>query len=82
MLNEWYKKLWEATTGRPWTFVYRDLWHRYEYFVQLQWVITGCIIGIFFGWKGLGVFWGIYSLGYVMGHISWGTKYIPNQGGE
>ena len=83
-----YKKLWSLFGGRPWTYIYRDIWHKYEYFPQAQWFFTGVLIVyvaehwiIVPWWVLILIFWIIYTYGYINGHFSWGTKYIPGQQG-
>jgi len=81
-----YKKLWSLIGGRPWTFIYRDLWHNVEILMQVQWFWTAVLvlwlIGVDIPIKLLLVGWAIYILGYINGHFFWGKKYIPNQPGD
>ncbi len=76
-----YKKLWSLIGGRPWTYVWRDLWHQAEYIMQALWFFGGIAVGINFGWQVAGIAWAIYTLGYINGHFFWGTKWIPYQKG-
>jgi hypothetical protein len=85
--NKWsgfglYKKLWSLVGGRPWTYIYRDVWHRYEYVVQAQWFFFGLAVYHFLGWYGAMLFWIFYTLGYINGHFFWGRRYIPGQTGN
>ncbi len=75
-----YKKLWSLIGKRPWTWIYRDIWHKLEWFPQMQWLFTGVLVYYFFGWWGVLWFCLAYSYGYINGHFFWGKKYIPNQG--
>ncbi len=81
-----YKKLWSLIGGRPWTYIYRDLWHNVEILMQAQWfwsaVLVLWLLGISIPLKQLGIFWGIYIFGYIQGHFFWGRKYIPGQKGK
>jgi len=84
-----YKKLWSLVGGRPWTYIYRDLWHKYEFLPQAQWFFMGVLIlyasehWIEMSWiKACIIFWVVYSLGYINGHFFWGRKYIPDQKGD
>ncbi len=79
-----YKKLWSIIGKRPWTWIYRDIWHKLEWFPQMQWAATG--IGfeylrqfLDFPWWSHFIWVGLYSYGYINGHFFWGKKYIPNQ---
>jgi len=86
LLLAMYKWLWSKIGGRPWTFIYRDVWHNVEILMQAQWFWTAVfalwLMGVDIPIKGLGLGWAIYILGYIMGHFFWGRKYIPNQQGE
>ncbi len=77
-----YKKLWSVVGGRPWTYIYRDVWHKFEWFPQMQWLVTGAIGYYFGGWKGLLIAVGIYTFGYINGHFFWGKKYVAEQQGK
>ena len=79
--------LWFLFGKRPWTFIYRDIWHKFELFPQLQWLATG--IGaesirqyLYLPWWILFIWVSIYIYGYINGHFFWGKKYIENQQGE
>ena len=81
-----YKKLWSIIGHRPWTFIYRDIWHRFEIFPQLQWFWTAVLIIWLLGGSIPLAFllcgWGVYIFGYINGHFFWGKEYIPDQQGE
>lgn len=82
-----YKKLWVLIGRRPWTFIYRDIWHKLEYFPQMQWLGTGIVAEWVrqywhLSWWSHLIWIGIYTYGYINGHFFWGTKYIPEQPGE
>jgi len=77
-----YKKLWSIIGGRPWTYIIRDLWHKAEFIWIIGLVSLGVWLGHSYDWKQILVGWLIFSLGYLMGHSFWGTKYIENQQGE
>ncbi len=77
-----YSVLWKAIGKRPWTYIYRDVWHKYEWFPQFQWFFTGLVVYHFGGWLGVWAFLGFYTYGYINGHFFWGRRYIPNQQGE
>ena len=81
-----YKILWSKVGGRPWTYVYRDLWHNVEILMQAQWFWTAIlalhILGVEIPIRELLWLWVIYILGYINGHFFWGRNYIPNQQGK
>lgn len=75
-----YKKLWSLIGKRPWTWIYRDIWHKLEWFPQMQWLFTGILIYHFFGWFGVWFFCAVYAYGYINGHFFWGKKWQEGQG--
>lgn len=77
-----YKWWWSRFGGRPWTFILRDVWHKFEIVPQLWWLMKGAIIYKYFGWAGIGVFIAIYLYGYLQGHLKWGKPYQEGQGKE
>ena len=77
-----YKKLWSLIGGRPWTYIWRDIYHLAPIVIQVLWFFIGVAIFIWLGWKGVLVFWCIYLFGYLEGHFHWGAKYIKGQGGK
>ena len=76
-----YKKLWSLIGRRPWTYIWRDIYHLTPIVIQLLWFFIGVTIYIWMGWRGALIFWCIYLFGYLEGHFHWGTKYIPGQQG-
>jgi len=81
MLEDIYHKLWQVIGGRPWTYILRDIWHKYEGLCIIALVAVGAVLGY---WLWPFVFWLllVFALGYIAGHLFWGTKYIPDQQGE
>ena len=81
MIAEIYKTLWQAIGGRPWTYIMRDIWHKYEGLCIIILVALGALLG---HWLWPLAFWLllIFAIGYIAGHLFWGTKYIPDQTGE
>ncbi len=74
-----YKALWRKIGGRPWTYILRDTWHKFEGL----WIIGLVAIGAALGhWLWESVFWllMVFALGYIAGHLFWGKGYIPDQG--
>jgi len=67
---------------RPFTFFWRDIYHEAEWLIQLIWFSIGVTVGIFFGWKIALIIWGIYTLGYINGHLHWGKDWIKGQKGN
>ena len=78
-----YKKLW-FWAGRPFTYILRDVWHKLEYFPQMQWLGTGVIAEYLrqrwhLPWWIHFIWIGIYTYGYINGHLFWGARYKPGQ---
>ena len=76
-----YKWLWSRIGGRPWTYIWRDIYHEAEWLIQVLWLCIGAVVGTHFGWIEVGVFVGVYTFGYINGHCHWGTKWIKGQRG-
>lgn len=76
-----YKMLWSKIGGRPWTYIWRDIYHQAEWLIQMMWFWIGAAVGIFFGWEIALIAMGIYTFGYINGHFHWGTKWIKGQKG-
>jgi hypothetical protein len=81
LLADIYRKLWQVIGGRPWSYIPRDIWHKYEGLCIIALVAVGAMMG---HWLWPFVFWLllVFALGYIAGHLFWGTKYIPDQQGE
>jgi len=78
MLETLYKALWSKIGGRPWTYILRDTWYRFEGLWIIGLVAIGAILGHWL-WELILWFLLVFALGYIAGHLFWGTKYIPNQ---
>lgn len=77
---------------RPWTFFTRDLWANAEYIFIVGFTAVGFFLGFY--WEAIlnylalhpilvfACSWGLFTIGFILGHIFWGTRYIPNEGGE
>ncbi len=76
-----YKWLWKRIGGRPWTYILRDCWHRFEGLCIIMLVAVGVLLG---HWHFERVLWllAAFALGYIAGHLFWGTPYQPGQPGE
>ncbi len=77
-----YQKLWSLIGGRPWTFIWRDIYHSAPIVVQVVWFMIGVAIYQWQGWRGVAIFWPIYMLGFVGGHFHWGKGWIKGQRGK
>jgi len=74
-----YQALWSRIGSRPWTYILRDTWHKFEGLWIIGLVAVGALMG---HWLWESVFWFllVFALGYIAGHLFWGKEYIPNQG--
>ena len=77
-----YKELWSRIGGRPWTFIWRDIYHTVPIVIQVLWFFIGLMMYVWLGWLGVGIFWLIYVFGFLEGHFHWGTRYISGQKGN
>ena len=77
-----YKKLWSLVGGRPWTYILRDLWHKFEFLWLVGLIALGVWAGHHYDWTQVTRGLVIFSAGYLMGHLFWGREYIPDQPGE
>lgn len=77
---DFYKTLWTKIGGRPWTFILRDIWHRYEWFWIVVLVAAGSASTQLWGIEKVFISLGVFTIGYIAGHLFWGKEYVPDQG--
>ena len=87
-----YKALWSRIGGRPWTYIRRDFWHRFEIVNIVFFVSIGFFSGIFYlrimkwvvseWWHPIILVAGFYTIGVLQGHWFWGKSWIPDQKGN
>ena len=77
-----YKWWWSKIGGRPWTYIWRDIYHQAEWLIFLIWFMIGVAVYYFWGWWGVLGFWVSFTFGYINGHFHWGTKWIEGQKGK
>lgn len=75
-----YKMLWSKIGGRPWTYIIRDTWHKFEGLWIIGLIAVGALLGHYLYEF---VFWIllVFALGYIAGHLFWGKKWIEGQKG-
>lgn len=79
---KFYKWLWSHTTGRPFTYVIRDMRQNYPTPWMLGVMIVSAIIGhLWWSW-GLLIAFGILLIGILWGHLWFGSLIIEGQGKE
>ncbi|KKM05659.1 hypothetical protein LCGC14_1751880 [marine sediment metagenome] len=82
-MTDWYKKLiWSWAGGRPLTYQLRDLWHKAEIVWILGLVAVGVVLGHNFDWGWVLGLMGVFTLGFIFGHLFWGREYIAGQRGS
>ena len=86
-LKDWlkygaYKKLWSLIGKRPWTYIWRDIYHQAEFVIFALWFFIGVGVYVWIGWFGVLLYWIFFTYGYISGHFHWGTKYIEGQKGK
>ena len=79
-----YKMLWSKIGGRPWTYIARDVYHKFEYIWLVGLFISGFAVGMsgLVSWKWLLVIMAAYTIGYIHGHFFWGSPYMEGQEGN
>ena len=80
-LGNFYRFLWSHIGGRPWTYILRDFYHELEYAVIIGALGLG-YAAAYFGWlktKEFALMVGAATIGYILGHLFWGTRWIPGQ---
>ena len=74
-----YKALWARIGGRPWTYIIRDSWHKFEGLWIIGLVAVGALLGHYF-YEFVFRLLLVFALGYIAGHLFWGREYVPDQG--
>ena len=80
MTFDWYLWIWTRIGGRPWTYIIRDFYHKNP--VVAMFIVAGVVTILdhfhVVNWKTEL----IVTAGVLIGHLFWGTPYIPNQQGS
>ena len=78
LMIDLYKWLWSRVGGRPWTYILRDTYHKFEVLWLIGLVAVGAVLGHWF-WSY--IFWILltFAVGYIGGHLFWGKDWIPGQ---
>lgn len=75
-----YKWWWSRIGGRPWTFILRDLWHKFEFVWIIGLISIGVWMGHQFDWLTVLKILSIFAVGYTFGHLFWCKKYQEGEG--
>ena len=86
-IKEWlkfnpYKKLWSITSGRPFTYILRDVWHKAEFVWIIGLISIGVWMGHNFDWIEVLKIMSIFTMGFIFGHLFWGRDYVESQRGK
>ena len=77
-----YKALWSRIGGRPWTFIFRDLYHNFEYFIYVGSFTIGYYLADLLSDIEYWTMVGVWTIRYSFGHFHWGKRWIENQQGK
>ncbi len=76
-----YKKLW-FIAGRPFTFILRDVYHKAEFVWIIGLIAAGVWMGHNLDWLEVLKWMGVFTVGFILGHLFWGRDYIEGQKGR
>lgn len=77
-----YKWLYTRIGGRPWTFILRDFYHKFEYLIIIGFFSVGYFVRPYLTLREFYLVVGIGTFCFILGHLFWGKLYIPNQQGK
>ncbi len=78
-----YKWIWSYTPlKRPFTYWLRDLWHKFESIWIIGLIAIGVSMGHHYDWIMVLKILGVFTIGFIIGHLFWGKDYIPDEKGE
>jgi len=77
-----YKWLWSKIGGRPWTYIIRDFYHKFEYFIILGGFSAGYFLRPYIDIKLFWIIIGVLTIGYILGHLFWGKDWQEGQKGN
>jgi len=76
-----YKWWWSRIGGRPWTFMMRDFYHKFEYLVIILCFTMGYFIHPYLTFREFCLITGVGTACFLLGHLFWGKKWIEGQQG-
>lgn len=77
-----YKWLWSRVGGRPWTFIMRDFYHEVEYVIIIGFFSLGYFLRGHLELRDFILIVVLVTIGYILGHLFWGRKWIKGQKGD
>ena len=69
-----YKAWWTRFGGRPWTYIIRDWWAKYELLWIIGMLAVGATLGEYYGWLTILRILAIFAVGILFGHLFWGDN--------
>ena len=75
-----YEALYSRVGGRMWTYILRDSYHKAEFVWIMCLMAVGVVCGHFLNFVIILVGLGIFTMGFIFGHLFWSKDYIPYQG--
>ena len=64
--------------GRPWTYILRDTYHKFEVLWLIGLVAIGAALGHWL-WNLIFYILVTFAIGYIAGHLFWGKDWVPGQ---
>lgn len=77
-----YYKLYSKIGGRPWTYIIRDFYHKYEYLIIIYSFSAGFFLRPHCSIKEFLIGAITATIGLILGHLFWGTPYVEGQRGD
>ena len=77
-----YKWWWSKIGGRPWTYILRDFYHKFEYLIIIAFFSIGYFVRPYLTIREFCLITGVGTFCFILGHLFWGTKWEPNQQGN
>jgi len=78
----WYKRLWSRMGGRPWTYILRDFYHKFEYLIIIGFFSIGYFVHPYLTTREFYLITGVGTFCFILGHLFWGKEYQEGQKGE
>ena len=77
-----YKKLWSLIGGRPFTYIIRDFYHKFEYLIIIGFFSMGYFIRPHLTLREFYLVVGVGTFCFILGHLFWGKDWQKGQRGD
>ena len=77
-----YKWIYTRIGGRPWTYILRDFYHKFEYLIIIGFFSIGYFIRPYLTLREFYLVTGVGTFCFILGHLFWSTKWIEGQQGK